>query len=160
MNADKIFKSVLLTAAMLQPFATSAQEKQHGVAHPSTAGKTVQVAPAVAPLVLLDPTELRAKPTLARGCWVWLFPDTNYQGQDSIAVAGPADIQSLHTPAGLDWHGKAESLIVGPKASLTVYEVQGFRGQERTFPPGFEVKQLRKDLGFIQSIDALRLSCK
>ncbi len=119
-----------------------------------------QVAPAVAPLLMLDPTELRAKPTLARGCWVWLFPDTNYQGQDRIAVAGPAAIPSLHTPVGLDRHGKAESLIFGPKASLTVYEVQGFRGQERTFPPGFEVRQLRKDLGFMQSIDALRLSCK
>lgn len=82
------------------------------------------------------------------------------QGKDNIAVAGPAEIQSLHTPLDLDWHRKAESLNVGPNASLTVYEVQGFRGQERTVPPGFEVQQLRKDLGFIQSIDALKLNCK
>jgi 3-hydroxyisobutyrate dehydrogenase-like beta-hydroxyacid dehydrogenase len=75
-------------------------------------------------------------------------------------IAPSSEIRSLHTPVGLDWHHKAESVIVGPKASLTVYEVEGFRGEERTFPPGFEVRQLRKDLGFIQSIDALKLSCK
>ena len=160
MVSNKIFKLLMLGAAMIQPLAVPAQEKQPAGAGASSAGDKVRVAPAVAPLVMLDPTELRSKPTMARGCWVWMFPQTNYSGKDSIAVAGPVEIQSLHTPVGLDWHSKAESLIVGPKASLTVYEVQGFRGQERTFPPGFEVQQLRKDLGFIQSIDALKLSCK
>lgn len=157
MNANPFFTPLVLAAALFQPVATAAQPMQQAAA---TSNDTIDVAPAVAPLLLLDPTELRSKPTLARGCWVWLFPGTNYQGKDSIAVAGPAEIQSLHTPAGLDWHSKAESLIVGPQASLTVYEVQGFRGKERTFPPGFEVQQLRKDLGFIQSIDALKLDCK
>src|SRR4051794_12353944 len=76
---------------MLQAFVTAAQEKQHGVAHSSTVGKTVQVAPAVAPLMLLDPTGLRAKPTLARGSWVWFVPNKDYEGQDSIAVGGPAE---------------------------------------------------------------------
>ena len=160
MNSDAIFKTLMLAAALVQPIGAAAQEKQPAGGGTSPSGGAVQVAPAVAPLMMLDPTELRSKPTLAGGCWVWMFPDTNYKGKDSIAVAGPAEIQSLHTPAGLDWHSKAESLIVGPKASLTVYEVQGFRGQERTFPPGFQVQQLRKDLGFIQSIDALKLSCK
>lgn len=162
MTSNGIFRISTLAAAMLLPIAASPQEKQQAAAPaPAPAsGSAVQVAPAVAPLVMLDPTELRSKPTLARGCWVWMFPDKNYKGKDSIAVAGPADIRSLHTPVGLDWHHKAESLIVGPKASLTVYEVEGFRGLERTFPPGFEVKQLRKDLGFIQSIDALKLNCK
>jgi len=151
------FKSLVLATLMISPVAALAQEKST-VAPPS--GSAVPVAPAVAPLVLLDPTELRSKPTLARGCWAWMFPDKNYRGNDSIAVAGPAEVKSLHTPEGLDWHSKAESLIVGPKASLTVYEVEGFRGQERTFPPGFKVQQLRKDLGFIQSIDALKLTCQ
>lgn len=88
-----------------------------------------------------------------------MFPKTNYSGEDSIAAAGPVKIQSPHTPVGLDWHSKAESLIVGPKASLTVYEVQRFRGKARTRPPGFAVQQLRKDLRFMQSINALKLSC-
>jgi hypothetical protein len=160
MTSKLIFKSLMLAAAMVLPIAAPAQEKQPAGANAAHQDNTVKVAPAVAPLVMLDPTELRSKPTLARGCWVWMFPGTNFEGKDSIAVAGPAEIPSLHTPVGLDWHSKAESLIVGPKASLTVYEVQGFRGEERTFPPGFEVRQLRKDLGFIQSIDALKLSCK
>lgn len=160
MTTNAIFKPLMLAAAMLLPVAAPAQEKPPAGAGAASSGSHVQVSPAVAPLVMLDPTELRSKPTLARGCWVWMFPGTNFEGDNSIAVAGPAEITSLHTPVGLDWHSKAESLIVGPKASLTVYEVQGFRGQEKTFPPGFEVRQLRKDLGFIQSIDALKLSCK
>lgn len=160
MNANAIFGTLVLASALFQPIAAAAQPQQPAAASTGPSGSTIDVAPAVAPLLLLDPTELRGKPTLARGCWVWIFPETNYQGKDSIAIAGPAEIQSLHTPAGLDWHSKAESLIVGPQASLTVYEVQGFRGKERTFPPGFEVQQLRKDLGFIQSIDALKLGCK
>lgn len=160
MTSSGILKTSILAGAMLLPIAASAQEKPAAAVPAPAAGGTVQVSPAVPPLVMLDPTELRSKPTMAKGCWVWMFPDTNYKGKDSIAVAGPAEIRSLHTPVGLDWHHKAESVIVGPKASLTVYEVEGFRGEERTFPPGFEVRQLRKDLGFIQSIDALKLSCK
>jgi len=160
MRLTSIVKTLMLTAAICQPLAAPAQEKQPAGAGTSPSAGTVQVAPAVAPLIMLDPTELRSKPTLAQGCWVWMFPDTNYKGKDSVAIAGPAEIKSLHTPVGLDWHSKAESLIVGPNASMTVYETQGFRGQERTFPPGFEVRQLRKDLGFVQSIDALKLTCK
>lgn len=161
MTSNASFKIMMLGATMMvQPLTASAQEKQLVGAGTSSSDGTVQVTPAVAPLILLDPTELRSKPTLARGCWVWMFPETNYKGKDSIAVAGPTEIRSLHTPVGLDWHSTAESLIVGPKANLTVYEVQEFRGQERTFPPGFEVRQLRNNLGFMQSIDAIKLSCK
>ena len=159
--------SIALAALASAPLVVQAQEKPASslTAAPSAPKHAsdsthVPVAPAVAPLLMLDPTELRSKPTLAQGCWVWMFPDTDYKGTDDIAIAGPADVKSLHTPLGLDWHQKAESLIVGPKAGLTVYEVEGFRGKERTFPPGFKVQQLRKDLGFIQSIDSLKLSCQ
>ena len=157
MISKSIHLFFLVTTLTTLPCVSLAQAKPAGAAPSSNA---VPVTPAVAPLVLLDPTELRSKPTLARGCWVWMFPDTDYKGSDNIAIAGPVEVKSLHTPVGLDWHSKAESLIVGPKASLTVYEVQGFRGQERTFPPNFKVGKLRQDLGFIQSIDALKLSCK
>src|SRR6478672_11201904 len=123
--------SFALAALTFVPLVVPAQQKPAGSAAAGTSAprhasntSTVPVTPAVPPLVMLDPTELRSKPTLARGCWVWMFPEMNYKGMDSIAVAGPAEIRSLHTPVGLDWHHKAESLIVGPKASLTVYEVE------------------------------------
>lgn len=163
MTRHSVLRTVLVHALILTPLAASAQGKPDPGRQAAGAAKTadaIPVAPAVAPLVMLDPTELRSKPTLAKGCWVWMFPETNYKGNDSIAIAGPAEITSLHTPVGLDWRHKAESLIVGPRASLTIYEVQGFRGRERTFPPAFKVTKLREDLGFVQSIDALKLSCK
>ena len=160
MTSNPILKTLFLSAAVFLPVIVTAQQRQPAGASATQPSDLVSVPPAVAALVMLDPTELRSRPTLARGCWVWMFPQTNYRGNDNIAVAGPAEIPSLHTPVGLDWHGKAESLIVGPKASLTVYEVQRFRGKQRTFEPGFKVGNLRKDLGFIQSIDALKLSCK
>jgi hypothetical protein len=117
-------------------------------------------APVIAPLIRLDPTEIRTRPTMAAGCWVWLFPKKNYKGPDDIAIAGPVEVRSLHTPIGLDWNKHTESLIVGPKAVVTVFETGNFADRQATLKPGTRLTSLRSKLRFTQSIDSLKVACK
>lgn len=117
-------------------------------------------APVVPPLFIIAPTEVRTDPTLARGCWVRLFPEPEYNGTDDLTIAGPVELPSLHSPAGgVYWKQKTESLIVGPKATVVVYENEKFRHQTATLTPGTREPQLRKGLKFTQSIDSLKISC-
>lgn len=116
--------------------------------------------PVIPPLFIIAPTEVRTDPTLAKGCWVRLFPEPNYQGVDDLTIAGPVELPSLHTPAGgVDWKHKTESVIVGPKATVAVYENESYRHQTATLRPGTREPQLRKGLKFTQSIDSLKISC-
>lgn len=118
-------------------------------------------APVIPPLFIIAPTEVRTDPTLARGCWVRLFPQPDYKGVDDLTIAGPVELPSLHTPAGgVDWKHKTESLIVGPKATVAVYENESYRHQTATLAPGTREPQLRKGLKFTQSIDSLKISCE
>lgn len=129
-------------------------------AHAQSGGADVRLAPVIPPQIIIAPTEVRSDPTLARGCWVRLFPEAGYKGDNDLTIAGPVELPSLHRPAGgIDWHPKAESLIVGPKATLTVYENQSFRGPSETIKSGTQHPQLRKDIGMMQSIDSLKIAC-
>jgi hypothetical protein len=120
----------------------------------------LETTPVIPPLIRLDPTEIRTKPTMAAGCWVWLFPKQNYKGPDDIAIAGPVEVRSLHTPIGLDWKKKTESLIVGPNAIVTVFETGNFGDKQGTFKPGTRIMHLRGKLRFTQSIDSLKVACR
>lgn len=116
--------------------------------------------PVVPPLIIIAPTEVRTDPTLAGQCWVRLFPEPNFKGTDDLTVAGPIELPSLHTPAGgVFWKHKAESLLVGPKATVTVYENPSYRAKAATLKPGTQEPQLRKALNFTQSIDSLKIAC-
>ncbi|MGE5649708.1 MAG: hypothetical protein ACM34A_05875 [Bacillota bacterium] len=117
-------------------------------------------APIIPPLFIIAPTEVRTDPTLAKGCWVRLFPQPDYQGLDDLTIAGPVELPSLHTPAGgVYWKHKTESVIVGPKATVAVYENEHYRHQTATLTPGTREPQLRKGLKFTQSIDSLKITC-
>lgn len=116
--------------------------------------------PGVAPMVIIAPTENRSDPTLARGCWVRLFPAPGYTGQDDLTVAGPIELPSLRTPAGnVYWKQKAESIIVGPGAAVELYENGSFNGPSASLKPGARHAQLREELKLMQSVDSLRIRC-
>lgn len=115
------------------------------------------------PLHIIAPTELRADPTLARGCWVRLFPQPEHKETDDLTIVGPMTIPSLHSPTGgangVYWKSKAESFIVGPRATVTVYENPSFRGRTVKLELGTQEGQLRDKLKFMQSIDSLKIEC-
>jgi hypothetical protein len=111
------------------------------------------------PVIIMVPLEFRADPNLANGCWVRLFNGENFKGDDELTIVGPINLQTLKMPSGINWKRKAESLIAGPKATVTVYENEFFRDKTITFNPGQKVDNLRKSLGILHAIDSLKVAC-
>jgi hypothetical protein len=141
------------SAQAAQPAATPGASASGAVVNPNL------TTPVVPPLIIIAPTEVRTDPTLAKGCWVRLFPEPNFQGVDDLTIAGPISLPSLHTPVGIDWKHKTESLLVGPKATVTVYESQSYRDKAAVLQPGTKEAQLGKNLKFAMSIDSLKIGC-
>jgi hypothetical protein len=155
-------RSVILLALGWALFAGAHAAQPAGSQNASASGGIVNpnlATPVIPPLIIIAPTEVRTDPTLAKGCWVRLFPEPNFQGVDDLTIAGPISLPSLHTPVGIDWKHKTESLLVGPKATVTVYENQDYRDKTATLQPGTREAQLRKNLKFTMSIDSLKISC-
>jgi hypothetical protein len=79
--------------------------------------------------------------TLERtGCWVTIYDEKNYQGQQLTSLEGFDLPHLLFDDA--DWRGRVQSLEVGPNAEVTLYEEEFFQG--RSYPvtaggrlPGF-----------------------
>lgn len=61
-----------------------------------------------------------------KDCWVDLFDDTQYEGKQT-RVKGPAKLKNLNKVNGESWDKRIESTIVGPKATLTVFENKNFK---------------------------------
>lgn len=61
-----------------------------------------------------------------KDCWIDIFDDTQYNGKQH-RIKGPAKLKNLFKINGEDWDKKIESVIVGPKATLTVFENKNFK---------------------------------
>jgi hypothetical protein len=133
--------------------STPAPAAQAGNAGTETVA-TIQV-----PLIMLVPLEFRADPNLAKGCWVRLYNDKNFKGSDELTIVGPIDLGTLKMPSGVNWKRRAESLIAGPNATVTVYENELFKDKTVTYSPGQKVDNLRKSLGIFHAIDSLKVAC-
>jgi len=59
-------------------------------------------------------------------CWADLYDDTEFAGK-TIRLQGPIKLANLLKVQGENWDKKIESLVVGPKATLTVFENQNFK---------------------------------
>ncbi len=54
-------------------------------------------------------------------CWVDLYKNTQFKGEQ-IRLKGPIELNDLLNVQQENWDKKIESIIVGPKATLTVFE--------------------------------------
>lgn len=147
------FPAVFLLLGMLTYSATAA-DRPAGSHAPAPA-----LTPVVPPLIILAPTEVRTDPTLARGCWVRLFPQPGFKGEDDLTVAGPLELPALHTPVGVDWKHRTQSLLVGPKATVTVYESPKYGDREATFKPGDQVTDLHREMKGVMAINSMKIAC-
>ena len=59
-------------------------------------------------------------------CWVDLYDDTQFKGKQ-IRLKGPIKLTNLLKVQGENWDKKIESIVVGPKATLTVFENKNFK---------------------------------
>lgn len=109
------------------------------------------------PIIMLAPSIIAFDTQLASGCWARLYTAENYLG-DVISLAGPIDVPDTRVGA-LDWGRKYHSVIVGPKATLMVYNNELYMNRAAAFTPGQRVPDLDEDLGFFENIESLKLSC-
>jgi hypothetical protein len=141
------------------PAAGNSGSNTSGASAGQQASGTAATTTIEVPVVVLVPVQVRADPNFANGCWVRLFDGPDFKGKDELTIAGPIDMQTLKTPSGINWKRKADSLTVGPKASVQVFENEFFRDKTLTLKPGQQVPSLRKELGFLHSIDSLKVNC-
>jgi hypothetical protein len=138
---------------------SSAQEKQRtGANTKATEGKGSTTGTQVtAPIIVLVPFAYGTDEKLANGCWARLYQDENFRG-DLLSVVGPVDIPNSRV-AGFEWGRRFDSVIVGPKATVTAYDNHDFRQKTATFKPGQKVPDLDEKMGFFQNIRSLKVAC-
>jgi hypothetical protein len=76
-----------------------------------------------------------------------------------VTLVGPALIQTLDKGTARQLKRDIDSVSVGPKANLEVFENSMFRDKTMTFPANSRVGGLMTRLSFRGRIEALRLTC-
>lgn len=60
------------------------------------------------------------------GCWADFYEFSNYIGP-VVRIEGPAELPNLLKVQGSNWESKIDSIVVGPKARVWLYENPNFK---------------------------------
>ena len=123
----------------------------------STASKKGQ-ASANAPLIVLMPVTVASADTLGNGCWARLYDGQNFSG-NQLSLVGPVDMPNMRTAFGTDWSGEFDSIAVGPRATVTVYDNENYGQRVAKFQPSQRVADLGDKMGFFEDIRSLKIAC-
>jgi hypothetical protein len=116
--------------------------------------------PASVPLIVLMPAAASADPTLYNGCWARLMDNVETPTQkDQLIIVGKMLMPSMQTASGVNWAGKADGLVTGPNARVTVYPAEKYAGPGITLKPGQVVQDIRKQYGFVSAIESMIVEC-
>jgi hypothetical protein len=159
--------SRLLAAAMTAAFATGgyAQEKapdkqqsqdKRQTSRQSAASGTS--APQGAPAIVLVPVVVAAAPDFGDGCWARLYDGQDFRG-NLLTVVGPTDMPNMRTAFGTDWSGSFDSVQVGSKATVTVYDNENYAQKVATYKPSQSIADLDEKRGFFEDIRSLKIAC-
>lgn len=108
---------------------------------------------------MLVPVDVAAKQSATKGgCWAKIYDGENYMG-DTLTLTGPISLADMTGPFGLNWDDRVNSVEVGSKATLTVFDNEGFRDQVGQFKSGQKVPDISKKLGFFDEFASVRLTC-
>lgn len=141
---------ILLTAACVAAGVLGACAQTSAPA-PSTAPNQPE------PVVLMVPVQVTS-PELESGCWAQFYDQRNFEGT-VMTLVGPAELGALDKGTGRELKRDIDSLVVGPKAMLTVYQHQAFRDKSVSFEPNSREAGLIQKLGFGGRIESIRLDC-
>ena len=108
-------------------------------------------------ILMLVPVEI-SSPAMQAGCWAQLYDERNFKG-DTFTMAGPIVIASTDKASGRQMRRNIDSLMIGPKATLTVFEHRLFKDRSVSFGPNTKEAGLIKKLGFSGRIESLKLDC-
>ncbi len=83
----------------------------------------------------------------ARGCWVQVYSDQKYSGDNDIII-GPRRIMDLKSTSAVqgrdqDWNNRIQSLIVGPSARVYLWRDKHQRDTRVEFAPNSTIPDLR-----------------
>jgi len=123
----------------------------------TSGGNTTSATNQPEPTILLVPIQV-SDPALRSGCWAQFFSKRNFEG-DMLTVVGPAQIVSTDNGTARQLKREIDSVSVGPRATLEVYEHAMFRDRTVSFPPNSREGGLVRKLGFGGRIEALKLNC-
>lgn len=110
------------------------------------------------PSVIIVPRGQPSDDRVGNGCWVRFYNDKAYRGR-SLTLVGPVQMPKIHVPGGLwvDW----SSAIVGPKATVTLYDLEQFKNRSGVLRPGQRVSDLSdQKLGLFEDIHSVKIACK
>ncbi len=110
-----------------------------------------------APVVMLVPVQISTK-ALESGCWAQFYDQRDFKG-DILTLVGPADIGGFDKGSGRELKRNIDSLVLGDKATLHVYEHQMFKDRTVQFGPNTREAGLVKKLGFGGRIQSMKLEC-
>ena len=110
-----------------------------------------------APVIMLVPVEVSNK-ALESGCWAQFYDERNFKGE-MVTVVGPTSIASQDKGTGRQFKKSIDSFVLGPKATLKIYEHQMFKDKSVEFAPNSKEAGLIKKLGFGGRIESLQLQC-
>jgi hypothetical protein len=115
-------------------------------------------APPGAPLIVLVPVQVASSDSFSNGCWARLYDSTNFRG-NQLSLVGPVDMPNMRTAFGTDWSGQFDSIAVGPRARLTVYDNENYAQKAATFKPGQKVADLDEKMGLFEDISSVKVAC-
>jgi hypothetical protein len=112
------------------------------------------------PVVILVPFAVATNVELEKGCWARLYDSTNYQG-NMLTLAGPISIPRARPASvtGFELGRNYDSVAMGPKATMTVWDHENFSDKSATFKPGQKVPELDDRMGYFDEIKSVRLTC-
>lgn len=98
---------------------------------------------------------------MKNGCLVKLYSRENYGG-DMLTLVGPSLLADMDNAGffGLNWDDRGDSVELGPRASMTVYDNEQFRDQVAQFKPGQRVADVSKRVGLFDEFASLRIDCQ
>ena len=148
--------AVAIAAAFAVPGAAIAAEQEKQERSSAASGATP--AGASAPMIVLVPMVVASAPDFSNGCWARLYDSTDFRG-NTLALVGPVDMANMRTAFGTDWSGQFDSIAVGPKARLTVYDNENYGEKAATFKPGQKVADLDEKMGLFENISSVKVAC-
>ena len=108
---------------------------------------------------MLVPVTIATTETFGDGCWVRLHDQTEFRG-NQLALVGPVDMPNMRTAFGTDWGGEFDSIAVGPKATVTVYDNENYKDKAATFKPNQKIANMGdKQIGPFEDIRSLKIAC-
>lgn len=145
------------------PPPSSSMPPGHMHTMPGAAAGTPMTPPAGAdetPLVIVVPTWFANDPNLANGCWARLYDKTDFRGT-VFPIVGPVNIPSNRAGfiTGFEMGRNYDSLQLGSRATLTVWDSNDYKNRSTTFGPGQSIPDLDRRMGATEEIRSMKLTC-